>query len=101
MGLIGKLRRRGKEKPRRVAFIGLDGTPYTFMQRLIAEGRAPNAARLAEQGSLLRMDSMWPWVSSVAWSTMMTGVNPAKHNIFDFLSRDKKTYMPTLSSVQC
>ena len=91
MGIFGKLR-KGKEKPRRVVFIGLDGTPYTFMQRLIAEGRAPNAARLAEQGSLLRMDSMWPWVSSVAWSTMMTGVNPAKHNIFGFIDRDPATY---------
>jgi predicted AlkP superfamily phosphohydrolase/phosphomutase len=91
MGLFGKLR-KGKEKARRVVFVGLDGTPYTFMKRLIEEGRAPNAARLAEQGSLLRMDSMWPWVSSVAWSTMMTGVNPAKHNIFGFIDRDPATY---------
>jgi len=28
----------------------------------------------------------------------MTGVNPGRHNIFDFLGRDKKTYMPELSS---
>jgi predicted AlkP superfamily phosphohydrolase/phosphomutase len=89
MGLFAKLR---KEKPQRVVFIGLDGTPYTFMQRLIQEGRAPNAARIAEQGSLLRMDSIWPWVSSVAWSSMMTGVNPAKHNIFGFIDRDPATY---------
>ena len=89
MGLFGRLRGR---KPKRVVFIGLDGTPFTFMQRLIAEGRAPNAARLVEQGSLLRMDSIWPWVSSVAWSTMMTGVNPAKHNIFGFIDRDPATY---------
>jgi len=92
MALFGKLRRRGKEQPRRVVFLGLDGTPYTFMKRLIDEGRAPNAARLAEQGSLLRMDSTWPWVSSVAWSTMMTGVNAAKHNIFGFIDRDPATY---------
>jgi predicted AlkP superfamily phosphohydrolase/phosphomutase len=92
MGLLGRLRGQGKGKPHRVVFIGLDGTPYTFLQRLIAEGRAPNAARLAQQGSLLRMDSMWPWVSSVAWSTMMTGVNPAKHNIFGFIDRDPATY---------
>jgi predicted AlkP superfamily phosphohydrolase/phosphomutase len=90
MGLFGRLRR--KEKPRRVVFIGLDGTPYTFMKRLIEEGRAPNAARLMEQGSLLRMDSIWPWVSSVAWSSMMTGVNPGKHNIFGFIDRDPATY---------
>ncbi len=93
MGLVWQTASaREKAKPQRVVFIGLDGTPYTFLQRLIAEGRAPNAARLAEQGSLLRMDSMWPWVSSVAWSTMMTGVNPAKHNIFGFIDRDPATY---------
>ena len=92
MGLLGKLRRKGKERPHRVVFIGIDGMPYTFMKRLIDEGKAPNAARLAQQGSLLRMDSMWPWVSSVAWSTMMTGVNPAKHNIFGFIDRDPATY---------
>ena len=104
MGLFGKLRRKGRaghnalEKPRRVVFIGLDGTPFTFLKRLIEEGRAPNAARLVEQGSLLRMDSMWPWVSSVAWSTMMTGVNPAKHNIYGFIDRDpatNKQFIPT------
>jgi predicted AlkP superfamily phosphohydrolase/phosphomutase len=91
MGLLGRLR-KSSEKRRRVVFIGLDGTPYTFLQRLIREGRAPHMARLVEQGSLLRMDSVWPWVSSVAWSTMMTGVNPAKHNIFGFIDRDPETY---------
>ncbi|MGD2207349.1 MAG: alkaline phosphatase family protein [Anaerolineae bacterium] len=90
MGFLDKL--RGKKKEGRVVFIGLDGTPYTFMKRLIDEGKAPSAARLAEQGSLLRMNSMWPWVSSVAWSTMMTGVNPAKHNVFGFIDRDPATY---------
>jgi predicted AlkP superfamily phosphohydrolase/phosphomutase len=91
MGLLGRLRRKEKT-PQRIVFIGLDGTPYTFLRRLIAEGRAPNAAKLVQQGSLLRMDSVWPWVSSVAWSTMMTGVNPAKHNIFGFIDRDPSTY---------
>jgi predicted AlkP superfamily phosphohydrolase/phosphomutase len=92
MGLFGRLRRSDKAKPRRVVFIGLDGTPYTFMRRLIDEGRLPNAARLEQKGSLLRMDSMWPWVSSVAWSSMMTGVNPGKHNIYGFVDRDPATY---------
>ncbi len=95
MGFLDRLR---SKKSRRVVFIGLDGTPYTFLQRLIAEGRAPHIARLAGQGSLLRMDSVWPWVSSVAWSTMMTGVNPAKHGIFGFIDRDPATgkqFIPT------
>ncbi|MDD3825363.1 MAG: alkaline phosphatase family protein [Anaerolineae bacterium] len=98
MSFLDKL--RGRKRERRVVFIGLDGMPYTFMQRLIAEGRAPNAERLARQGSLLRMDSTWPWVSSVAWSSMMTGVNPAKHNIFGFIDRDPATYKQFIPTSQ-
>ena len=33
-----------------------------------------------------------------SWSTFATGVNPAKHNIFDFLNRNLKNYLPELSS---
>jgi predicted AlkP superfamily phosphohydrolase/phosphomutase len=36
----------------------------------------------------------------VAWSTFQTGVNPGKHNIFDFLIPDERTYQPKLSSVE-
>src|SRR5262249_35836729 len=39
-----------------------------------------------------------PSLSPVAWSTFATGVNPAKHNIFDFLNRNLKNYLPELSS---
>ncbi|RPI55750.1 MAG: hypothetical protein EHM56_05015, partial [Chloroflexi bacterium] len=98
MSFLNKLRSRKRD--RRVVFIGLDGTPFTFLQRLIAEGRAPNAERLVRQGSLLRMDSTWPWVSSVAWSSMMTGVNPAKHNIFGFIDRDPATYKQFIPTSQ-
>jgi predicted AlkP superfamily phosphohydrolase/phosphomutase len=34
----------------------------------------------------------------VAWSSFATGTHPAKHNIFDFLGRDLRTYLPVLSS---
>ncbi|NIR49726.1 nucleotide pyrophosphatase, partial [candidate division KSB1 bacterium] len=32
------------------------------------------------------------------WSAFSTGVGPGKHNIYDFLSRDKHSYLPELSS---
>ncbi len=43
---------------------------------------------------------MWstePPISPVAWSTFTTGVNPGKHNIFDFLTNDRNTYMPKMA----
>ena len=34
----------------------------------------------------------------MAWSSFTTGTNPGRHNIFDFLDRDPRTYLPRLSS---
>ncbi|MEK6642313.1 MAG: alkaline phosphatase family protein, partial [Planctomycetota bacterium] len=35
----------------------------------------------------------------VAWSSFLSGVNPGKHNIYDFLNSVRRTYLPNLSSV--
>ncbi|MCX6640519.1 MAG: alkaline phosphatase family protein [bacterium] len=77
-----------KAKPkRRVVVIGIDGTPYTFLQKHIAAGDFPHLKRILEGGELRQMNSVQPCISSVAWSTYMTGVNPAKHRIFGFVDR--------------
>lgn len=83
---------------RRVCLIGLDGLPYSLLQRMLAEGVMPNLAALARTGALRRMHSVYPWVSSVAWASCMTGCNPAKHNIFGFIDRHPatwQTFIPT------
>ena len=41
-----------------------------------------------------------PAQTPVAWSTFATGVNPGKHNIYDFLVRDTATYLPDLGMVE-
>ena len=89
-----KLFKRRRQRDRRVAFIGLDGSPYSLLTRLISEGRMPNLASLLEMGTLSRMYSVYPTVSSVAWSCMMTGKNPAKHGIFGFVDRSPGSYKP-------
>jgi len=66
-------------------------------ERLMAEGKLPNLARLKEQGSYHRLRTTCPPLSPVAWSTFATGVNPGKHNIFDFLRREAKSYLPELA----
>lgn len=76
----------------RVCLIGLDGTPHSLLLRLIQEGIVPNIAEIARQGTLRSMTSVHPWVSSVAWTTLSTGVNPAKHNIFGFIDRVPNTH---------
>lgn len=87
-----------KSKTDRVIILGLDGLEPTITERLIAEGKLPNLQRLAKQGSYSHLQSTYPSISPVAWSTFATGVCAGGHNIFDFLSRDKKSYLPELSS---
>jgi predicted AlkP superfamily phosphohydrolase/phosphomutase len=98
MGFLDRLKGSKKPARRRLVVIGIDGTPYTFLQRLLAEGRMPNLSRLTAGGSLARMRSVHPCVSSVAWSSFMTGQNPGKHGIFGFVDREPatlKTFIPT------
>ena len=92
--------RRGRAQARKIIFLGFDGLDPVITEKLMDEGRLPNFARLREQGSYSRLRTTFPALSPVAWSTFATGVNPAKHNIFDFLSRDLRTYAPELSSAK-
>jgi predicted AlkP superfamily phosphohydrolase/phosphomutase len=83
---------------RRVVVLGLDGLDPTLAERWMAEGHLPNLSALAQNGSFTRLGTTYPAISPVAWSSFMTGVDPARHNIFDFLDRDVRTYKPRLSS---
>jgi len=91
-------RRRGQVK--RAIFLGFDGLDPGVTERLIAAGKLPHFARLQAMGGYRRLRTTFPALSPVAWSTFATGVNPAKHNIFDFLNRDLRTYAPELSSAK-
>ena len=85
---------------RRVVILGLDGLDPNLVEELIEEGSLPNLAKLKVEGSYRRLGTTWPPLSPVAWSSFSTGTNPGKHNIFDFISRDKATYGPMMSSVK-
>ena len=93
-------RARLKAQTKRVVIVGLDGLEPTLTEKYLAEGLLPNLAKLKEQGGYQRMGTTWPPLSPVAWSSFATGSNPGKHNIFDFISRDPKSYQPTMSSVR-
>ncbi len=83
-----------------VVIVGLDGMAPELAEKFMAEGKLPNLARLKAEGFYGRLATTTPAISPVAWSSFMTGANPSKHNIFDFLSRDPRTYLPDLSSAR-
>jgi len=83
---------------KKLIFLGLDGLDPGLAERYMAEGKLPNLRKLKETGSYSRLRTTFPSLSPVAWSTFATGVSPARHNIFDFLNRNLKTYVPELAS---
>lgn len=90
-------------KKRRLFVLSLDGVPYTFLNKQMSKGTLPYMARLFQEGAFKRMNSVIPPVSSVAWSTYMTGKNPAGHNIFGFIDRKPsplQIFIPTGSHMK-
>ncbi len=96
-------RRKGRfagGQVKKIIVLGLDGLDPKLTEKWMAEGKLPNLQRLANNGYYARLRTTFPALSPVAWSTFATGVNPGRHNIFDFLNRDLRTYAPELSSAR-
>ncbi len=78
--------------PKKVIVIGVDGMDPGFFERY--RGELPNLSRL----SFSRLATTTPPQSPVAWSTFITGLDPAEHGIFDFVHRDPATHELFLST---
>jgi predicted AlkP superfamily phosphohydrolase/phosphomutase len=72
--------------------IGVDGMDPGFVER--HWNSLPNLASLRDQGHFSRLGTTTPPQSPVAWSTFITGLEPAEHGIFDFVHRNPKTLQP-------
>ena len=96
MRILDKLRAgfgpRMARARQRLLVLGIDGAPYGLIRHLADSGDMPQVAQLCQQGSLMRMRSSMPPISSVAWTTFLTGVNPGKHGIFGFTERKPDSY---------
>lgn len=58
----------------------------------------PNLRRLRDRGGLTRLATTNPPQSPVAWSSFITGTDPAEHGLFDFVHREPST-MEAISSM--
>ena len=72
--------------------IGLDGVPFDMLAHFAETGIMPNTSQLISEGVFKKMESSIPAVSSVAWSSMITGHNPGEHGIFGFTDLHPDSY---------
>ena len=73
----------------KVLVIGLDGATFDIIDAMVAGGRLPHLSRLMAQGSRGALRSTVPPVTPPAWTSFMTGMNPARHGVFDFMHHSK------------
>ncbi|MDI6784545.1 MAG: alkaline phosphatase family protein, partial [bacterium] len=76
---------------------GFDGMDAGLTEKWMKEGKLPNFSKLAQLGTYSPLQTTNPAESPVSWATFITGCNPGKHGIFDFLKRHPETYMPELA----
>jgi predicted AlkP superfamily phosphohydrolase/phosphomutase len=81
----------------KVIVLGIDGLDPKLLHQYIQDGRMPNFQRLERQGSFHELGTSIPPQSPVAWSNVITGMNPGGHGIFDFIHRDPNTMQPHFS----
>ena len=80
-----------KNKTGPFVIVGWDGATFDILKPLIDNGSMPNLARLMSKSSWGKLESTIPPLTPPAWTSIMTGVNPGKHGIFDAILLDTKT----------
>ncbi len=79
-------------KQKKACVVGLDGVPYSLLRSLMDSGVMPGTAEIVSRGRIESMTVTLPEISSVSWSTFMTGRNPGDHGIFGFTDLKEDTY---------
>ncbi len=72
---------------RPVLVLALDGATFDVIRPLVEDGALPNLAAWMASGQSVALPSTTPPVTFPAWSSFMTGLEPADHGIFDFTQK--------------
>ena len=79
-------------KNTKTVIIGLDGVPFGMIIDFAETGVMPHTCELISGAIFKKMHSSIPEVSSVAWSSIITGKNPGQHGIFGFMDLFPDSY---------
>jgi predicted AlkP superfamily phosphohydrolase/phosphomutase len=74
---------------KKVIFIGLDGATFDVLDPLMNRGLMPRLKEFIDQGVRGPLETTIPPITPTAWVSWMTGKNPGKHGVFEFLLRRK------------
>jgi len=70
----------------------LDGATFKVITPWVKEGKLPTLAKIMEKGAWGELESTIHPLSPQAWASFMTGKNPGKHGIFEFVEHKPHSY---------
>lgn len=76
----------------RVIIFGIDGGTFNVIGPMLEAGRLPTLARVQAEGAAGTLYSVYPPLTAPAWATFLTGLNPGRHGVFDFLAPPRHNY---------
>jgi predicted AlkP superfamily phosphohydrolase/phosphomutase len=80
----------------KVLVIGLDGATFDLLGPWIEAGELPNLGRLMREGAWGKLRTTLPPISSSSWNSFVTGTNPGKHGVVDFVYPGADSYKVTM-----
>jgi len=73
-----------REAETKVLVLGIDSATFNLIKPWARSGDLPNFRKILERGFHAPLLSTIPPNTPPAWTSLVTGVNPGKHGIFDF-----------------
>ena len=78
---------------KKALIIGIDGVPRELLVEMIQKGAMEGLRKIVDRGYLIHpMKASLPEISSVSWTSFMTGRNPGEHGIFGFTHLNPASY---------
>jgi predicted AlkP superfamily phosphohydrolase/phosphomutase len=76
----------------KLLIVGLDAGTLDLVWSWAEQDLLPHLSRLIREGVSAPMRSTIPAISPAAWTSMITGKNPGKHGVYDFIQRRPDSY---------
>ena len=74
----------------RTVVFGADGLTFRILHPLMERGELPNFQRLQQEGCEGVLESKYPPLTPPAWTSLSTGLKPARHGVYDFWTYDEQ-----------
>jgi predicted AlkP superfamily phosphohydrolase/phosphomutase len=81
-----------KVTSKRILVIGLDGATFDLIEPWAEASHLPTFRRLLAEGAHGPVESTIPPMTGPAWTSFMTGKNPGKHGLYDWIYRHRDSY---------